>query len=282
MAEAKFLIQNFLLLGFGALGALTGVRVGIFNISVEASIMSALFGFMFGFKLGGMLPGIVLALLCGVFAAILFGILVVILGMDDIVSGVALNMLFLGLLTFVTQELTGDKILVVESFRRNFSENEVIAALVGVFLLMVSLSYYLMVLSRWAPRLSAIGFDLGVAKVCDIPVDRIRLTMLVLGGVMCSLGGIALAVAAGEYSDSAWREGVGYMSIALVLAGKGRMQLMLVGVMLFSIVRFVSIHPGIRFIPVPEQVYQLLPYIGILILFSVVGKMRRGDMSPYP
>ena len=88
-----------------ALAALAGVlseRVAIINIGIEGMLLVGAFsGAVFGSLFGGVI-GLILAVITGGLFGLLHAVLVITYRVDQIISGVAINILALGLTSFLT------------------------------------------------------------------------------------------------------------------------------------------------------------------------------------
>ena len=93
---------------FAAVGGLISERSGVFNIALEGSILGGAFGAALGaFLSGSPHGGLMMGICAGAVAGVLLAVLGVSLGINQIVAGIAINVLFLGLTSFLSRALLG-------------------------------------------------------------------------------------------------------------------------------------------------------------------------------
>jgi simple sugar transport system permease protein len=91
-----------------ALGGLLSDRVGIFNVGLEGLMLVAAFFAVAGtWWTGNAWAGLGLAVLAAVLVSVVYAVVVVDLGGDAIVAGLALNLLALGLTTYLIRPVFG-------------------------------------------------------------------------------------------------------------------------------------------------------------------------------
>ena len=84
-----------------SVGATFSERGGVVNLVLEGMMLVGAFGAAFGqYRTGSALVGIFLALLCGLGVALLFAFITVTLKADQIVAGIAINILVMGATRF--------------------------------------------------------------------------------------------------------------------------------------------------------------------------------------
>ena len=91
-----------------SVGATFSERGGVVNLALEGMMLVGAFGAAFGqYRTGSALLGILLALLCGLGVALLFAFVTVTLKADQIVAGIAINILVMGATRFGLSLLFG-------------------------------------------------------------------------------------------------------------------------------------------------------------------------------
>src|SRR3954471_3778384 len=91
-----------------ALGGLWSERSGVVNIGLEGQLLLGTWGGAFFTYYYGPWVGLLGAILCGVLGGLVHALATVTFGVDHIVSGVALNLIALGLTTFLAEAFFAD------------------------------------------------------------------------------------------------------------------------------------------------------------------------------
>jgi ribose/xylose/arabinose/galactoside ABC-type transport system permease subunit len=141
----------------------------------------------------------------------------------------------------------------------------IVIAIIGVFILNKT------TLGRYA---KAVGGNEQCVRVCGIKIERLKLIIYAIGGVLASISGLALTsmMNAAEPIAGSFYEldaiAVVVMGGTNLMGGKGTMIGTILGALLLGIVR-----NGLNIMKVPANYHQLL--VGIIILVAVViGSMR--------
>jgi ABC-type uncharacterized transport system permease subunit len=197
---------------------------------------------------------------------------------NQIVSGVAINMLAAGLTAIVgnawygqggrTPPLEGP-----ERFREIFLNHSV---LVFLALLAVPLTWFLLAKTRFGLRLRAVGENPAAVDTAGISVTGLRYVAVILAGVLCGLAGTDLSVGQSAGFLPNMTAGKGFIALAALIFAKWRAWPALGACFLFGLLDAVAIRlqgialPGIGEVPV--QAIQALPYLmTVILLAGVIG-----------
>lgn len=274
-----------------ALGGLMSERVGVINIGLEGKILMGAFAAALGTLLTGSLwIGLACAVLVGLTLALIHAVATQELRTDHIVSGVAINLLALGLSTYlfrqiiVPREEAGES-SVVPTFgavRLGGLENLpflkdqtwlTLMALVLPFVLLVLLTR-----TRWGLRVNAVGNDSTKARMMGVPMKRLRYLGVLWSGVLASLAGAFLVLAAtGQFREN-MSAGRGFIALAALIFGRWHplgaagaalgfgffeaLQMRLQGQPLFGV-------------QLPTDLLLMLPYLlTVIALMGLLGRMK--------
>jgi ABC-type uncharacterized transport system permease subunit len=282
-----------------ALGAAAGLwceRSGVVNIGIEGMMLGgAGIGFVIHAVLNGAQGGG--ALWAGVLAAIATGALLgglhaglsVTFRTDQIVSGVAINLLALGLTSFLRSEVlqprgvaSGTTLPVIQIPLLSSIPvvGEPLFSGKPIYLLMfVIFIATAVVLGRtaWGLRVKAVGENPAAAETLGIGVARVRYQAVILGGALAGLGGAWYSLeTAGSFND-AMTGGTGFIALAALIFGKWKPWGAFGGAMLFGFAqalgsRIALLDLEIGGYPVPSQFLQALPYVvTIIVLAGAIG-----------
>ena len=197
---------------------------------------------------------------------------------NQIVSGVAINMLAAGLTAIVgnawygqggrTPPLEGP-----ERFGGVFAGHSV---LVYLALAAVPLTWFVLAKTRFGLRLRAVGENPAAVDTAGISVAGLRYMAVILAGILCGLAGTYLSVGQSAGFLPNMTAGKGFIALAALIFAKWRAWPALGACFLFGLLDAVAIRlqgialPGIGEVPV--QAIQALPYLmTVVLLAGVIG-----------
>ncbi len=276
----------------GTLGAVISERTGVVNIAVEgmmragafaaaaaALVMPTPLGLLFGMAAGGTI-GAIHALLC------------VRLRADQVVSGMALNLVALAGGTFLLESLFSPSgTPPIEQLGRwqipLLSSVPILRALSGhswltyVALLAPLGLHTLLFRTALGLRLRAIGEKPAAAATMGISVSWLRVGAVVAGGVLSGLGGASLSTSTLDRFEHHMPSGLGFMAVAAMVFGRWT-PLGAFGAALFFAfgnalrIGLASSIPQISEV-IPQGFLLALPYVLTLVVLSV---QRRQSDAP--
>jgi simple sugar transport system permease protein len=283
-----------------ALGALAGLwceRSGVVNIGIEGMMLAgAGVGFVFYALLNGAqggLPlylGVVVAVAVGGLMAALHAVLCVTFRTDQIVSGVAINLLAIGLTSFLRSQ-----VLLPRGVSSGFPLSPI--SLPGLssipvvgqtlftgkpifFTMFVVFALTQVVLYRtpWGLRVRSVGENPSAAETLGINVIRVRYQAVILGGLLAGLAGAWFSLETVGSFDDLMTNGTGFIALAALIFGKWRPWPSFAGAMLFGFANALGSRIGLLNVeiagyPVPSQLLLALPYIvTIVVLAGAIGR----------
>jgi ABC-type uncharacterized transport system permease subunit len=294
-----------------ALGALAGLwceRSGVVNIGIEGMMLTAAgvsfvtYAVLGGGQGGAWLWGaVVVAILVGGAMALVHAVLCVTFRTDQIVSGVAINLLAFGLTAFLRREVllpTGvssattlpkfslpllSDIPVVGSFL--FAGKPIFFTMFLVFVL----TQVVLFRTAWGLRVRSVGENPGAADTLGIDVIKTRYQAVIVGGLIAGLAGAWFTLETVGGFDNGMTNGKGFIALAAMIFGKWRPWGAFGGAMLFgfsealgSRIQFLNVE--LAGFPVPSQFLQVLPYVvTIIVLAGAIGRAipPAADGVPY-
>jgi simple sugar transport system permease protein len=217
-----------------ALGGLLSERTGVINIGLEGKILMGAFAGAYGALLtGSPWVGLGCAILVGLLLALLHATATQEFRTDHVVSGVAINLLALGLSTYLFRQL----ILPREerglsSVVRGFEPFEagslpVLSALLKdqtwltLFAVLLPFGlFWLLNHTRWGLRVYAVGNDAIKSRTMGVPVKRIRYMGVLLSGVLAGMAGAFLTLASADQFRENMSAGRGFIALAALIFGR--------------------------------------------------------------
>jgi simple sugar transport system permease protein len=123
--------------------------------------------------------------------------------------------------------------------------------------------------SRFGLRVRASGEDPEAAASVGVPVERVRVLAVTLGGAICGLGGAALAFDQHQF-QSGMSGGRGFIALAAVILSGWRPVRAVLACIVFAALDALQIvlQDQAR---VPHEVVEMFPYIATLLALVVIG-----------
>lgn len=225
------------------LGALAGVlceRSGVINIAIEGQfLMGAFFGAVAASLAYSAEMGLVGAALAGVAVAALLAWFAIRFHINQVVLGVVLIALSLGLTNFLLGQIPSTQAnpelhaylneppTLSDIAIPGLSDIPVIGAalfdhkiLVFIMYVSVALVAWLLYKTRWGLRVRAVGEHPKAADTVGINVARMRWSAVLLGGVFAGLGGAFFTVGSTGAFDQNPSNGQGFIALAAVIMGR--------------------------------------------------------------
>lgn len=266
-----------------ALGETFTERAGILNIGIEGMMLfGALCGFLGSYFTQNAWVGLLTAMLGAALLSLVHAYLSITLGADQVVSGIAINLLALGLATFINRAIFGIPMLPPKAVPFEQIAIPVLSdipllgpllfdhhALVYLGLVLVPITYVALYKTTFGLRVSAVGEDPRGAEAAGINVAWIRYICVFIGGLLAGAGGVTLSLANLNLFKESIVAGRGYVAIAIVMFARWNPITVLGAALLFGIVDSLQLHIqsfGIE--AIPPQLLISLPYI-VTILFLV-------------
>lgn len=261
---------------FAALGGMFSERSGVINIALEGMMLMGAFGAAVG-TLAMQSPwlGSLWGIAAGVLLAALYGAFVIRLRADQIVAGIAINMLALGFTPFLCKlrfDVTGQTpaIPMGERFQ---------SAPLYLSWVLVAVCWFWMKHTRSGLWTSFAGEHPEALEAAGVRVNRVRWAAVLISGALAGMGGAALSIYLSSSFSRNMTAGRGFMALAALIFGKWRPVPTALACLLFGFADAVQIRlqgvPVWDGQPVPVQFIQILPYlVTMLVLAGFVGRSR--------
>ena len=284
-----------------ALAGMFAERSGVVDIGLEGKMLFAAFAAgAAGATSGSWMLALVAAMAVGVALSMLHGLDCVSYPGDQVVSGVAINIIAAGLTVVLgiawfhqggqtpplptsvrLQPLlphAGDALAVVPLIGRVAGDALLgHSALVYVAYALVPVSWWLVFRTRFGLRLRAVGENPQMVDAAGVSVAGLRYRALALNGLLCGLAGSYLVLAQSASFSPHMTAGRGFMALAALIFGRWHPVGALWACLLFGFLDAVAIRlqgvalPGVGEVPV--QAIQALPYLlTVVLLAGFIGK----------
>jgi simple sugar transport system permease protein len=254
-----------------ALGGLFSERSGVINIALEGIMLAGAFtAAAVTHFAGSPWVGLLAAVVAGTLVALLHAVACIRYHADQVVSGMAINILLLGvpaLLAGALFESTGATPQLPKG------QLMPIFPIVLAFLL-VPITGYVLARTRFGLRLRAVGENPEAADTAGISVARIRYVGVLLSGALAAIGGAYLSIGQASLFTRNMTAGRGFIALAALIFGKWRPVPTMFACLFFGFADALSIQmQGVSSVPV--QFVQIVPYVlTIVVVAGFIGKAR--------
>jgi simple sugar transport system permease protein len=266
-----------------AMGGLFSERSGIIDVGLEGKmLMAGFFAAATASVTGSVWLGVAAAIVAAEAMALLHGFACITWRGNQVVSGVAINIVASGLTVVLgiawfnrggqTPPLEGGQRLMPLLLPEAGDNILVYAALLGV-----PLTWWIIDRTRFGLRLRAVGEMPLAVDTAGISVTWLRYRAVLLCGLFAGLAGAYLSIAQNAGFVRDMTAGQGFIALAAIIFGKWRPFPAFGACLLFGLLDAVAIRlqgvkvPGIGEVPV--QLIQALPYL--LTVFLLAGFIGR-------
>ncbi len=285
-----------------ALAALCGViseRAAVVNIGIEGimliSAQAAVVAATVTKSLGlGMLIGILMG---GLIAAI-HAFLVIRFKVDQIVSGVAINIFAAGITSFISSKYLQEQgdllnnsgtfpIIQIPLLSRIpilgpiFFENNIV---VYLMMLIVIVMHIVLYYTPWGLRTRAVGEHPKAADTLGVNVFFVRYVNVIVGGMIAGLGGVYFTLGSVGRFDEIMTAGKGFIGLAAMISGNWNPIGAFLASLIFGFADSLQVKMQILATPIPWQFLAMAPYlITMVVLTGVIGRAipPAADGQPY-
>jgi ABC-type uncharacterized transport system permease subunit len=249
-------------------------------------LMSALASVMVATLLHNLYAGLLAGILIGMLVTALHAFLVIQFRIDQIISGVAINIIGAGATSFISNrymQANLDKINNSGVFPNIpipilskipilgpvVFENNII---VYLMLILVAVIHVILFYTRWGLRTRAVGEHPKAADTLGINVYMTRYVNVILGGLIAGIGGAYFTIGSVGRFDKLMTAGKGFIGLAAMIFGNWNPIGALGSSLIFGFADSLQVKMQILKTPIPSEFLQMAPYIvTIIVLAGVVG-----------
>lgn len=272
MSAAAFLEQTLRIAVpylFAAAGGAIAERSGIISLTLEGFMLGGAFAAALGsFYSGNPYVAVLAGVAGGVALALIHGVASIRYRADQVVVGIAINLLVIGATRFFLKLIfaSSSNSPRVAGFNAGFGNPLVWAGLVIAPVMGV-----VMYRTRFGLRVRAVGEKPEAAESVGISVARVQYAAVALSGVLAALGGVYLALDQHQFTDQ-MTAGRGFIAVAAVIFGRWDPVRVGLACLLFAAAETLQIQlQGNQLIA--SQFVEMIPYVlTIIALAGVVGR----------
>lgn len=271
-----------------ALGEMLAERGGVINLGIEGAMLCGALAAAIGASNGGAWVGLGASILAGVALATIFALATIGARADQIIAGTATTLLAVGVTGAVYQAVFGSEgaglslptlaSLPIPGLARVPFVGPALfdqPATTYFALLAVPLCSWFLFRTRTGLALRAVGESPEHARAAGVATRRLQFAATLAGGAFAGLAGGTLVLAqVGTFAER-MTAGRGFIAIAIVVLGRWHPVGVLGAALLFggaTALQFVFQAMGL---PMPYQLFLMLPYLlTLLLLAGLVGGVR--------
>jgi len=283
---------------FGALGGVISERVGVVNVAIEGQLLAGAFA-------SAVVASVTQQPIAGLLAAIIAGVLVsFVLAafsikyiVDQVIVGVVLNVLVIGLTSFLFSKVLAPNAALLNSPPRFprlpiplLSEIPVLGPvlfrqtiIVYIMYIAVAAVWFALFKTKWGLRLRAVGEHPQAADTVGINVNRTRFWNVSLAGAIAGFGGAYFTLGSVGGFNKEMTAGAGFIALAAVIFGRWDPIRATFAALLFGFASNLQSVLSIIGSPVPSEFMLMLPYlVTIFAVAGLVGQVRGPAASGKP
>lgn len=268
-------------IGFAAIGELVVQRSGVINVGLEGIMLAGAFaGYAVGSFTGDVWVGVFGAVAAGVFLATCFAWVTIHKRGDQIVTGMALNLLSLGLTGVAMQSLySGDPQTAPQAQQLWWAgvpilQDQTIFSF-SLVLLVMMVGLFLK-FTRPGLLLRAVGESAVAAEVEGIDVLRVRTMAIIFGGAMAGLGGAVLTLSDAHVFSENMTAGRGFIALAIVIFGGWKASGVLAAALFFGATHALQFRLQAEGFSVSYPLWLMFPYVATIFALAISSKRHQG------
>lgn len=266
-----------------ALGGMFSQQANVLNIALDGMmLMGAFVAIAIGAKTGSSLVAVLAAGAAGVAIAVIFGYVSLWLAADLVVVGIGIGTLTAGVSVLLLSTIYHNEgSYSPRHFPRMWSiklgplqhipvlgpafEGQSLLVLLAIVL--VPVSSYVLFKTRYGLRVRAVGEEEAAAVAAGLNPRRIKMTTILISGLLCGIAGAQLAMATLDQFVSGMTAGRGFIALAAIFVGRAKPVGTLVGCLIFGVVSAVANELQLQHLP--SDLMLGLPYVvTVLVLIA--------------
>jgi ABC-type uncharacterized transport system permease subunit len=259
-------------------GGVMSERAGMIALTLEGYMLGGAFcAAAVSYATGSPWMGVLAAVIGGVLLALLYAVSTIRFRADQVVVGIAVNLLAIGLTRFFLRLFfdSSSNSPRVPGFETRGGGSGFLALvqnpLVWIGILVVPLTAWVLYRTPFGLRVRAVGEHPDAAASVGVPVARVRYLAVALSGVFAGLGGAYLALDQHQFTDG-MTAGRGFIALAATIFGRWDPVRAGLACLLFAAAETLQIQlQGSQ--AIPSQFVEMIPYLlTIIALAGVVGR----------
>lgn len=273
------------------LGEVFGQRSGILNLGIEGMMaVGALAAFLGVYHTDQLWVGFLFGIAAGGLLSLVHAVLTVTLRADQVISGIGLTFLGIGLAMLLGRPLVGHRIDRLPSMSipwlsdipvigRVLFQHDIV---IYIAFALIPLLWYILSRTSLGRKVRAVGEATAAADTMGVNVNLVRYLCVLFGGMMAGLAGAYLSVGL----VSIWVDGLiagrGFMAVAIAVFALWSPLRAGIGALLFGAVDALQLRLQGLGIGVPFQIMMMVPYLATLFVLILSSRRALGGRLGTP
>ncbi|TFV79530.1 ABC transporter permease [Blastococcus sp. CT_GayMR19] len=264
-----------------ALGGAICAKAGVFNVGLEGFMLVGAFAAVAGsWFTGSAWVGVLAAVLAGAGMAALLAIASVKYGGDEIIVGIALNLLAVGLTAFLLRTVFGRQGTFTEPTLQGLPTIAGQTPLTYLAWLLVPVLAVFLRRHVWGFRLQGVGEAPEAARSLGVDTVKYRYGAVLASGVLCGLAGAQLSLGNVVLFSQNMTAGRGWVAVVAVLLAQAAPFGVLLAALLFATAEALGFR--LQGVGLPSQLASATPYVLTLIALIVASVRARRVLGRAP
>jgi len=259
---------------FAAVGATLSERAGVVNVGVEGMMRTGAFAAAVASLVMPTPLGVLVGAGCGALMGMLHGWLCIRWRSDQVVSGMAINLVVLALGTFLLEAVfsSPSRTPSIAQMPLWFGHSP----FTWLAMVLPFVAHFAVNRTAWGLRVRAAGEKPAAVAAMGVRVSRLRLGAVTLSGALAGLGGATLSTSTLDHFEHHMPSGLGFMAVAAMVFGRWTPLGAAAAATFFAFgnalrIGLASSAPALLEV-VPQGVLLALPYALTLLVLAVQGK----------
>ena len=275
-------------IAFAALGGIFAEKSGVINIGLEGLLIISAFSAIYVADVtGGVWVGYAGGVVASTLLAAVFAVVTIGFRADQIIAGLAVWLIALGLAPFASQVFYGSPNSPTVATTGSISVpvlaeipffGALFSASPSVYMLFLAVagSWYVFERTAFGRWIRASGENPEALDTAGVSVTRVRYAAVLISGVLAGMGGAALSLDLGQFTGNgpAMVNGKGFIAIVAYLFGNYNPVGTFFSTMLFAGLDALQTVLQTQGIGVPRQLIRITPFVVVVVVLALVGRTR--------
>jgi simple sugar transport system permease protein len=262
-----------------ALGENVVQKAGVVNVGLEGMMLIGAFAATLGARqFENPFAGVAVAAVAGLLIALLFAAFAVTLTANQVVVGVVVNLLAIGLTGTIYRAIFGT----TGAFVTTKALPHILGSLTiltPLALLAVPAVFWWLNHTRRGLELRACGEQPVAAEAAGVRVTRLRTAAILFGGAMAGMAGAFLSVGESNTFVENMSAGQGFIALAIVTSGRWNPWGCLIAALVFGFAEVLQFQWQALGLRLPYQLFLALPYVVTTVLLTLGGRVSRAPAA---
>lgn len=247
------------------LGGVISVRCGIMALGLESMMMAgAFFAVLGSFFTGNVWLGVLCGILGGIVLGLLHGLLCIRYKVNQVISGIALNLLVLAVTTLLMQLIWSSKASSPQVAA--FEQGVLASPMFYIMIAAVAVEWVTLFKTRFGLRLRMVGENPKAAASMGIAVHKTKYIGVLVCGLLAGMGGAYLSVDHLNMFVRDMTAGRGYIAVVIMILARYNPVMVVGCALLFGACDAIQIN--LQGMGVPSQLIQTIPYVVTLLVLT--------------